>query len=156
MKLSNVNKHFAEIKFDFSTQLFSRDLVLGFGSKSLDWNQEKGKNELNENIKWKYFLRTSLERGLPLNDNRLLQSFFWLSAENDRHIGWRDDDVDDMFSHLQIHRQPLDWNRWKVQFDSWKGRKKNRKDINQWKDHIFDLGEKCWKSKVGFWERNQI
>lgn len=49
---------------------------------------------------WKkkyYFYITSLERGLPLNDKRLPQSFFWLSAENERHMGWRDDDDDDIF-----------------------------------------------------------
>lgn len=32
-------------------------------------------------------VRTSLERGLPRRDNRLLQSFFWLSDEYDLHIG---------------------------------------------------------------------
>lgn len=37
---------------------------------------------------------TSFEmRGLPLKDKRLLQSFFWASAENDRHIGCWDDDI---------------------------------------------------------------
>lgn len=45
---------------------------------------------------------TSLERGLPLNDKRLAQSFFWLSAENDRHIGCWDDDVDDMIFYLCV------------------------------------------------------
>lgn len=42
-------------------------------------------NERTNGIK--KMVDTSLERGLPLNDKRLAQSFFWLSAENDRHIG---------------------------------------------------------------------
>lgn len=41
---------------------------------------------------------TSLDRGLPLSDKRLAQSFFWLSAENDLHIGCCDDD--DIFLEL--------------------------------------------------------
>lgn len=50
---------------------------------------EHGKEEKNN--RQKVFVcvraRTSLERGLPRRDNRLLQSFFWLSDEYDLHIG---------------------------------------------------------------------
>lgn len=67
--------------------------------------QESGKTKLSKASNGNILFNTSLVRGLPLSDKRLLQSFLWLSAENDRHIGWRDDDVDDIFALHTISRQ---------------------------------------------------